>query len=540
MTGKDKPEKAKVPGKEQSFKIPGKESSSKTSGKESTKGTPSGKSKSSASSTVSSGSEEIRTEGQQNVARSNILPLESGITVGSNPYSYDGLPLSSTGLTRSDVTNMLNDKFTDFEKKILSILGKPQSNTQSCELPHVSREDSPLNVHAEDDGCSYLGEDSPERRSWFNERGGSFSRSLNTSGSVSLDCDDDTRSNFDEFDKELVPKSWDDLISNVQNIMNLEIKEDVAPDRASYLAQSFVGLPMSKKKSEGPCLPAEGIIINSWKDVSKSLPKLVSFKQRHRYQYRWPDDDFNKFGKVPEVDPCVSTYINANKGFGGDKGPRDLYSSEKKLNSSLSAIDQSLRFQQRAVSHASFLLASLSKGLKGEVEVSDESVSQLLGGLANTIVDIADLSVRASARCVLSRRNIHIDALNIPDSSAKSELLKVPLEGDQMFGGKVQDITHKSSEMIRDVRETSKAYGLSQKRSFDKVESSNKAGQEKKFKRLDSGSKQSHNKPGSGSSTYYNRSSGQDGNRNNSGWGNQSQGYKQHQHNQRFQKKGKY
>ena len=222
------------------------------------------------------------------------------------------------------------------------------------------------------------------------------------------------------------------------------------------------------------------------------------------------------------------------------RGPRDLYSSEKKLNSSLSAIDQSLRFQQRAVSHASFLLASLSKGLKGEVEVSDESVSQLLGGLANTIVDIADLSVRASARCVLSRRNIHIDALNIPDSSAKSELLKVPLEGDQMFGGKVQDITHKSSEMIRDVRETSKAYGLSQKRSFDKVESSNKAGQEKKFKRLDSGSKQSHNKPGSGSSTYYNRSSGQDGNRNNSGWGNQSQGYKQHQHNQRFQKKGKY
>ena len=108
-----------------------------------------------------------------------------------------------------------------------------------------------------------------------------------------------------------------------------------------------------------------------------------------------------------------------------------------------------------------------------------------------------------------------------------------------MFGGKVQDITHKSSEMIRDVRETSKAYGLSQKRSFDKVESSNKAAQEKKFKRLDSGSKQSHNKPGSGSSTYYNRSSGQDGNRNNSGWGNQSQGYKQHQHNQRFQKKGK-
>ena len=83
--------------------------------------------------------------------------------------------------------------------------------------------------------------------------------------------------------------------------------------------------------------------------------------------------------KVREVDPCVSTYINANKGFGGDKGPRDLFSFQKKLNSSLSTIDQSLRFQQRAVSYASFLLASLSKGLKGGVEVSDKSVSQLLG-----------------------------------------------------------------------------------------------------------------------------------------------------------------
>ena len=66
----------------------------------------------------------------------------------------------------------------------------------------------------------------------------------------------------------MVHKSWDDLISNVQNIINLEIKEDVTSDRASYLAQSFVELPMSKKKSEGPCLPAEGILINnSWKDV---------------------------------------------------------------------------------------------------------------------------------------------------------------------------------------------------------------------------------------------------------------------------------
>ena len=60
--------------------------------------------------------------------RTNILSLET-ITVSSNPYSYDGLSPSSIGLIRSDITDMLNDIFSEFEKKILSILGKPQFNT---------------------------------------------------------------------------------------------------------------------------------------------------------------------------------------------------------------------------------------------------------------------------------------------------------------------------------------------------------------------------------------------------------------------------
>lgn len=60
----------------------------------------------------------------------------------------------------------------------------------------------------------------------------------------------------------------------------------------------------------------------------------------------------------------------------------------------------------------------------------------------------------ASAPCVFARRNIHFDAMNIPDSSAKIEFLKVPLEGVNYLLAKVQTIT------IRDVRETSKAYGI--------------------------------------------------------------------------------
>ena len=68
--------------------------------------------------------------------------------------------------------------------------------------------------------------------------------------------------------------------------------------------------------------------------------------------------------------------------------------------------------------------------MKGESEISNEILSQFLGGLAIAIIDIGDLSVRASVCCVLTRRNMHIDAMNIPDSYAKNELLKVPLEVD--------------------------------------------------------------------------------------------------------------
>jgi hypothetical protein len=141
------------------------------------------------------------------------------------------------------------------------------------------------------------------------------------------------------------------------------------------------------------------------------LPKVTSFKNRNRYQYRWPDEDFDKIGKTPDVDASVSTYISTNIGFKNDHGPRELFASERKANVAFTAIDQSLIFQQRAVSHDSLILSALSKGLKGESNISDKTLSHLLGGLSNAIVDIGDLSFKPSARCVLARRNIHIYAV---------------------------------------------------------------------------------------------------------------------------------
>lgn len=145
------------------------------------------------------------------------------------------------------------------------------------------------------------------------------------------------------------------------------------------------------------------------------MPNIASIKTRHRYQYRWPVEDFDKISKSPDIDDSVNTYIYTNNGLKNKNCPRELFSSEHKANAAFAAIDQSLRFLQTAVSHASLILSALSNGLKSDSENPDNILSQLLGGLANAMVDGGDMSVSASARCVLASRNFHIDAMNIPD-----------------------------------------------------------------------------------------------------------------------------
>jgi hypothetical protein len=43
-----------------------------------------------------------------------------------------------------------------------------------------------------------------------------------------------------------------------------------------------------------------------------TLPKITAFKARDRRLYRWPESDFDKYGKVPDVDQAVSTFISIN------------------------------------------------------------------------------------------------------------------------------------------------------------------------------------------------------------------------------------
>jgi hypothetical protein len=65
--------------------------------------------------------------------------------------------------------------------------------------------------------------------------------------------------------------------------------------------------------------------------------------------------------------------------------PRDL----QKENTCIS-LDQTLRSQQRAISHVLYMLTALSKGLQGDFEcISYDDIKQLLGGLVSTLSDVS-------------------------------------------------------------------------------------------------------------------------------------------------------
>lgn len=227
---------------------------------------------------------------------------------------------SSTAMSRREVDAMFDSRFLAFENKIINLLSI--SNKQSSADSTTVSNDPPFNVMAEDDdACSFLGTESPiKRRSWQSGCTNTSSRNItHIPDNVNVTNETFLHSNVTnvEEDEELksIPKSWDNMINNVQNILDIKAQKPKEEVRKSSLSQSFTGLPTSKKMTDVPSLPADGIIVNAWKEVEKPLQKIASFKTCHRYQYRWPDEYFDKIGKSPDIDASVNTYIYTNKGI---------------------------------------------------------------------------------------------------------------------------------------------------------------------------------------------------------------------------------
>ena len=249
------------------------------------------------------------------------------------------------------------------------------------------------------------------------------------------------------------PSSWDSTLHTVANLCGLSLPEADAPERTSILSKTFGDIGLPKPKSE-LALPAEGVMDMKWGRVNKSLPKTPHpDESRMRRQYRWPDADFERMGRVPMVDKAVSTYMSTKVGGFGKFKPRTLYPTESKLDKSLQAVDHLMRSQQRVSSHMSYMLVALRKALAADSQASEEDISAILSSLAQANCDLATLAITASARCTAERRQLYVDALNLPDKADNMSLLKLPMGGHELFNGKFNEIAKESSQLRRDARE---------------------------------------------------------------------------------------
>ena len=249
-----------------------------------------------------------------------------------------------------------------------------------------------------------------------------------------------------------VTNRWIDLLASVASNLGIELEEPEEAFKPSILHQSFVGLP-SAPRPKAPVLPMETIIPHSWNMASKDPSRCFS-APRQKDLYKWPQSDFESYSSVPEVEDDVMTYITLGASKTGDHTPRRLTSREKSFEDALIRIDRVLRSQQRAISHSAYMLASLTKGLKTASTLTDEQMESHLAGIASAIHDIADTSVKASAKCVDTRRGLYLEALNLPTLQDKSKLKKLPANGNQLFGGMFGEYVHSAGDLIRDMSDS--------------------------------------------------------------------------------------
>lgn len=128
---------------------------------------------------------------------------------------------------RREVDVMFDSKFLAFENKIINLLSV--SNKKSSADTSADSNEPSLNVMAEDNNAfSFLGTELPmQSRSWQSARTNTSSRNrTHIPDNVNVTNETSLHSNVSnvEQDEELesIPKSWDNMINNVQNILDIE------------------------------------------------------------------------------------------------------------------------------------------------------------------------------------------------------------------------------------------------------------------------------------------------------------------------------
>jgi len=125
---------------------------------------------------------------------------------------------------------------------------------------------------------------------------------------------------------------------------------------------------------------------------------------------------------------------------------------DKRNDAEFYEIDKMARVGLSVNSHLTLLLAYLDKRLcSAEV---DDSVSAILHQAVNAAVAGFDQLARISCRAVVARRRIALSNVRLPDMKWKEDLMKIPLHGEDLFGGKFSEKTRAHAQILEDMKTT--------------------------------------------------------------------------------------
>ena len=251
-------------------------------------------------------------------------------------------------------------------------------------------------------------------------------------------------------DSDQADNDWKKLLETVSKELGCPvITNSGTEENKSYL----IGGSKPEKKSMVE-LPLEGVCKDSFdKLAANGSSRIPMFRAQTERQFRASEEDYKRYLRAPKLDKAAELRIRSDSHNANGK---NMYGNvDRRNDAEFYEIDKTARVGMTVTNHLALLLAYLGKRVQG-MEESDESESlqAVLGHAVNAAVASFDQLSRVACRAVAARRKIAVSNMRLPDLKLKDDLMKLPLHGEDLFGGKFAELTRDHAQILQDMKTT--------------------------------------------------------------------------------------
>ena len=245
-----------------------------------------------------------------------------------------------------------------------------------------------------------------------------------------------------------VNNDWKVLLETVSKELGCPVASAVHHEENKSYLQSGTK-PEKKSMVE---LPLEGVCKDSFdKLAANGTSRIPMFKAQTEHDFRASEDDYKRYLRAPKLDKAAELRIRSDS---HNTNGKFMYGNiDRRNDAEFYEIDKTARVGMTVTNHLSLLLAFLDRKLRS-IEGMDESLLAIVGHAVNASVAGFDQHSRVACRAVVARRKIAISNMRLPDLKLKEDLLKLPLHGEDMFGGKFAELTRDHAQILQDMKAT--------------------------------------------------------------------------------------